>query len=172
MQGFLTLPLRPSQLRTLFEPAQATATGVQSPASPAAAAPLKVRVLLAEDNLVNQKVALAMLRKLGIDADLAATGIEALDALVGVAYDLVLMDCQMPAMDGFEATRRIRERERGTRHLPVVAMTANAMVGDRERCLEAGMDDHIPKPVRMEVLQRALHRWLPAGALPPVGGEA
>ena len=171
VQGFLTLPLRPSQLRSLFEPAQATATGVQSPASPAAAAPLKVRVLLAEDNLVNQKVALAMLRKLGIDADLAATGIEALDALVGVAYDLVLMDCQMPAMDGFEATRRIRERERGTRRLPVVAMTANAMVGDRERCLEAGMDDHIPKPVRLEVLQRALHRWLPAGALPPVGGE-
>jgi CheY-like chemotaxis protein len=133
---------------------------------------VKVRVLLAEDNLVNQKVALVMLRKLGIEADLAATGIEALDALVGVTYDLVLMDCQMPEMDGYEATRRIRERERGSRRLPVVAMTASAMVGDRERCLEAGMDDHIPKPVRMDALQRALLRWLPAGAVPSLSGEA
>ena len=128
-------------------------------------------MLLAEDNLVNQKVALVMLRKLGIEADLAVTGIEALDALVGVSYDLVLMDCQMPEMDGYEATRRIRERERGSRRLPVVAMTASAMVGDRERCLEAGMDDHIPKPVRMDALQRALLRWLPVGAVPSLAGE-
>ena len=126
-----------------------------------------MRVLLAEDNLVNQKVALTMLARLGIEADVATTGLEALDALVGVAYDLVLMDCQMPEMDGFEATRRIRARERGHRRLPVVAMTANAMVGDRERCLEAGMDDHIPKPVRVPDLHRALARWLPAGAVPP-----
>jgi CheY-like chemotaxis protein len=131
---------------------------------------VKVRVLLAEDNLVNQKVALVMLKKLGIEADVVATGIEALDALMGVAYDLVLMDCQMPQMDGYEATRRIRERERGSRRLPVVAMTANAMVGDRERCLEVGMDDHIPKPVRMDALHRALARWLPAGAVPPLAG--
>ena len=129
-------------------------------------------MLLAEDNLVNQKVALVMLRKLGIEADVVGTGVEALDALVGVAYDLVLMDCQMPEMDGFEATRRIRERERGSRRLPVVAMTANAMMGDRERCIEAGMDDHIPKPVRVEALHRALLHWLPAGAVPPLAGEA
>jgi CheY-like chemotaxis protein len=135
-------------------------------------APVDVRVLLAEDNLINQKVALTMLRRFGIQADVAATGGEALDALVGVSYDLVLMDCQMPEMDGFEATRRIRERERGTRRLPVVAMTANAMVGDRERCLEAGMDDHIPKPVRVADLHRALARWLPAGSVPPVADPA
>ncbi|MDE3032987.1 MAG: response regulator, partial [Acidobacteriota bacterium] len=88
------------------------------------------------------------------------------DALLGVSYDLVLMDCQMPEMDGFEASRRIRDRERGSRRIPIVAMTANAMVGDRERCLESGMDDYIPKPVRMEDLRRALGRWLPAGSIP------
>ena len=173
IHAFLPLPIRPSQLRTLLEPKTAAQADPASAAPvPALAGPVKVRVLLAEDNLVNQKVALVMLRKLGIEADLAATGIEALDALVGVSYDLVLMDCQMPEMDGYEATRRIRERERGSRRLPVVAMTASAMVGDRERCLEAGMDDHIPKPVRMEALQRALLRWLPAGAVPSLAGEA
>ena len=78
----------------------------------------------------------------------------------------------MPEMDGFEATRRIRERERGRRRIPIVAMTANAMVGDREKCIEAGMDDHFPKPVRMEALRRTLSRWLPAGALTPLGGGA
>ena len=173
VQAFLPLPARPSHLRTLLEPKGFTIGG--SPATAplwVAGSPVKVRVLLAEDNLLNQKVALVMLKKLGIEADVVATGIEALDALVGVSYDLVLMDCQMPQMDGYEATRRIRERERGSRHLPVVAMTANAMVGDRERCLQVGMDDHIPKPVRMDALHRALARWLPAGAVPPLSGEA
>ncbi|MCM2249948.1 MAG: ATP-binding protein, partial [Geothrix sp.] len=144
IKAFLTLPARPSHLRALLE-SGSTVTGLPARAMAAGTpvAPVDVRVLLAEDNLINQKVALTMLRRFGIQADVAATGGEALDALVGVSYDLVLMDCQMPEMDGFEATRRIRERERGTRRLPVVAMTANAMVGDRERCLEAGMDDHI-----------------------------
>jgi signal transduction histidine kinase/CheY-like chemotaxis protein len=172
VRTFLSLPVRPSHLRSLLEPAgQAVGGAAAAAPPPTAIGPVKARVLLAEDNLVNQKVALVMLQKLGIEADVAATGTEALDALVGVAYDLVLMDCQMPEMDGFEATRRIRERERGSRRLPVVAMTANAMVGDRERCLEAGMDDHIPKPVRMEALHHALVRWLPAGAVPPVSGS-
>jgi len=167
VQAFLTLPVRPSQLRSLLEP-EGLRGGDAAVAAPAAAAgnAAPVRVLLAEDNLVNQKVALVMLSRLGIQADVVSTGLEALDALVGVSYDLVLMDCQMPEMDGFEATRRIRDRERGSRRMPVVAMTANAMVGDRERCLEAGMDDHIPKPVRIDALQRALSRWLPAGAVP------
>ena len=173
VQTFLTLPVRPSHLRTLLEPKGLTIGGSTSAVfAQVVDGPLKVRVLLAEDNLINQKVALIMLRKFGIEADVVATGMEALDALVGVSYDLVLMDCQMPQMDGYEATRRIRERERGSRRLPVVAMTANAMVGDRERCLEAGMDDHIPKPVRVDALQRALSRWLPAGAVPPPGGDA
>jgi len=171
VQAFLTLPARPSQLRDLLSPA-APALGQSAATAPslAEAGSVQVRVLLAEDNLVNQKVALIMLKKLGLEADVVATGIEALDALLGVSYDLVLMDCQMPEMDGFEATQRIRERERGQRRLPVVAMTANAMVGDREKCIEAGMDDHIPKPVRMEVLHQTLSRWLPPGAMRPLGG--
>jgi PAS domain S-box-containing protein len=172
VQTFLTLPARPSQLRTLLQPAGPVPASAVPASRQEAAAPMKVRVLLAEDNVVNQRVALIMLKKFGIEADVVATGVEALDALVGVSYDLVLMDCQMPEMDGYQATRRIRERERGSRRVPVVAMTANAMVGDRERCLEAGMDDHIPKPIRAETLHRALSRWLPAGALAPLGGGA
>jgi CheY-like chemotaxis protein len=173
VQTFLTLPARPSQLRGLIDPVGPAVNSSTTAAPPrSAAGPVKVRVLLAEDNAVNQKVALIMLKGLGIEADVVATGVEALDALMGVSYDLVLMDCQMPEMDGFEATRRIRERERGSRRLPVVAMTANAMVGDRDKCLKAGMDDHIPKPVRVEALRRALTRWLPAGAMPPLDGGA
>jgi PAS domain S-box-containing protein len=173
VQAFLPLPVRPSHLRTLLGPkGQAVEETTAAAPVPLTDGPVKVRVLLAEDNLVNQKVALVMLRKFGIEADVVTSGIEALDALLGVSYDLVLMDCQMPLMDGYEATRRIRERERGSRRIPVVAMTANAMVGDRERCLESGMDDHIPKPVRVTELQRALARWLPAGAVPPLAGEA
>ena len=173
VQAHLTLPLRPSHLRNLIDPKDPTKVGSASEVAVLSPnGPTQVRVLLAEDNLVNQKVAMIMLKKLGLDADVVANGLEALDALVGVAYDLVLMDCQMPEMDGFEATHRIRERERGTRRIPIVAMTANAMVGDREQCLEAGMDDHIPKPVRIEELKRILARWLPAGAMPDPGRGA
>jgi CheY-like chemotaxis protein len=172
VQSFLTLPARPSQLRVLFQPPTPAPSGPAPTAvARVVAASVKARVLLAEDNLVNQKVALIMLKKWGIEADVAANGAEALDALLGVAYDLVLMDCQMPEMDGFEATRRIRERERGSRRLPIVAMTADAMVGDRERCLEVGMDDYIPKPVRADALRQALSRWLPEGSIPPLGGD-
>ena len=171
IQSFLTLPIRPSQLRGPLEPkGLSVARAATADPVPAREGPMKVRVLLAEDNLVNQKVALIMLQKLGLEADVVATGVEALDALMGVAYDLILMDCQMPEMDGFEATRRIRERERGSRRIPVVAMTANAMVGDREKCLEAGMDDYIAKPVRAEALHRALSLWLPVGAVAPLTG--
>ena len=171
IQAFLTLPARPSQLRSLLEP-EGLSVGRSAADIPTAfvEGTAKVRILLAEDNLVNQKVAVIMLKKFGLEVDVVATGVEALDALLGVAYDLILMDCQMPEMDGFEATRRIRERERGSRRIPVVAMTANAMVGDREKCLEAGMDDYIPKPVRSEALHGALSRWLPVGALPSLFG--
>ncbi len=164
---FLPLPILPGQLRALVEPARpAEARSPVGPEAGVSGGRPVLRVLLAEDNLVNQKVAQAMLRKLEVEADVATNGLEALDALLGVSYDLVLMDCQMPEMDGFEASRRIRDRERGSRRIPIVAMTANAMVGDRERCLESGMDDYIPKPVRMEDLRRALGRWLPAGSIP------
>jgi CheY-like chemotaxis protein/HPt (histidine-containing phosphotransfer) domain-containing protein len=118
------------------------------------------RILLAEDNEVNQRVAVRMLEKLGFRVDVAANGRQALEALDAMNYDLVLMDCQMPEMDGFEATRALRLKEGGGRRTPVVAMTANAMEGDRERCLEAGMDGYLPKPVRPDELADAVGQWL------------
>jgi len=117
------------------------------------------RVLVAEDNIVNQKVSLQQLEKLGYEADVAANGLEVLEALKRRPYDLVLMDCQMPEMDGFQATQEIRRSEGDSRHTPIVALTANALEGDQERCLAAGMDGYIPKPVRMEKLAEMLARW-------------
>ena len=102
-------------------------------------------------------MAIGLLRKLGYTCDVAADGLEVLRALEARSYDMILMDCQMPELDGYETTRRLREL--GLR-IPIVAMTANAMTGDRERCLEAGMDDFITKPVAPAVLEAALARWL------------
>jgi PAS domain S-box-containing protein len=121
-----------------------------------------LRVLVAEDNPVNQKVAVRILEKLGLRADLASNGVEALELREMLPYDLILMDCQMPEMDGYEAAREIRRREEGKRRTAIVAMTAEAMTGARERCIEAGMDDYIAKPVRFEDLVEALQKWLPA----------
>ena len=123
----------------------------------------KARVLVVEDNNTNQAVARGMLAKFGIDIDVADNGREAISALTQLPYDLVFMDCQMPVMDGFTATDRIRDTQSSVRDhtIPVIAMTANAMQGDRNRCLEAGMDDYIAKPVDPAKLDRVLQQWLP-----------
>jgi two-component system sensor histidine kinase/response regulator len=130
-----------------------------------------VRILLAEDNTVNQKVALAQLKKLRCKANAVANGIEVLEAMQRISYDIILMDCQMPEMDGYEATKALREREQSLDspcpwHAPVyiIAMTANAMQGEREKCLAVGMDDYLTKPVRTIDLQAVLHKAL-AGRL-------
>jgi two-component system, sensor histidine kinase and response regulator len=116
-----------------------------------------LRVLLAEDNTVNQKLATRLLEKQGHTIQLAVNGREALNALAVGDFDVVLMDAQMPEMDGFEATAHLRGKEAGTgRRLPIIAMTAHAMKGDRERCLEAGMDGYVSKPIRMDELNRAI----------------
>jgi PAS domain S-box-containing protein len=124
---------------------------------------LPVNILVAEDNRINQMVALGLLQKMGYAADLASNGVEVLVAMKRTPYDIIFMDCQMPELDGYETTRRIRSEQRV--HVPrIIAMTANAIRGEEERCLEAGMDDYLSKPVRMEELRLTLERWLPASA--------
>ncbi|HEX7523001.1 MAG TPA: response regulator [Candidatus Deferrimicrobium sp.] len=122
------------------------------------------RILLVEDNLVNQEVTLGMLSVLGCEADVAGNGREGLDAITAREYDLVLMDCQMPVMDGYAATRalRVREKKTGGKHLIVVALTANAMQGDRDICLAAGMDDYLSKPFTIRKLGETVSKWISA----------
>jgi CheY-like chemotaxis protein len=126
----------------------------------------KARILLAEDNPVNQLVAKGLLRKLGYDADIVANGVAVLEALKSTPYDIILMDCQMPEMDGFSAARAIRTREHSSdqgshRRSPVhiIAITANAMMGDRQKCLAAGMDDYLSKPMHLSELEAVLEHW-------------
>ncbi|RYU57753.1 PAS domain S-box protein [Methylolobus aquaticus] len=127
------------------------------------------KVLLAEDNAINRRVTLAILAKLGYTADAVENGRECLEQLAQRDYDLVLMDCQMPEVDGYSASRRIRDPESGVRNhdIPIIALTAHAMRGDRERCLAAGMDDYLTKPLDVEALRSALDRWLPEPQSPP-----
>ncbi|MEZ5402188.1 MAG: response regulator [Bryobacteraceae bacterium] len=165
-------PIRPTQLRQSMESALGRASGHEFAASadPACGVNSAVdecpagRILVVEDNLVNQKVAQRLLRKLGFESDTASSGEEGLAKLRRRPYRLVLMDCHMPGIDGFETTRSIRERESqsGTPRTPVVALTANVMPGDRERCLLSGMDDYLSKPIELAQLARALAQWLPA----------
>jgi CheY-like chemotaxis protein len=121
------------------------------------------RILVAEDNIVNQKVATRLLEQAGCRVDVASNGLEAVAMWRQFPYDAIFMDCQMPEMDGFEATAEIRRREQGsgnTPHTPIVALTANTMRGDREKCLAAGMDDFLPKPIQFPTLYRTLERWI------------
>jgi CheY-like chemotaxis protein len=170
----VTVPVRHAQLLKgiLAALGEAPTAGGGKPAGRADADPnvakRTCRILVAEDNPVNQKVAQRMLHKLGYRADTVANGLEVVQALDTIPYDLVLMDIQMPEMDGFEATKRIRQLEKeGSRHVPIVAMTAHAVKGYRERCLQAGMDAYLAKPIRREELARTLeaHLAVPAPAV-------
>jgi CheY-like chemotaxis protein/HPt (histidine-containing phosphotransfer) domain-containing protein len=181
-EAFLTKPVRQSALydclATLMGPSRgpgiAALTGsAAAQEKPASQQPL--HLLLAEDNEVNQQVALGLLERLGHRVDIVANGAEAVAAAETARYDLILMDCQMPQLDGYGATQEIRRRENGGRRVPIVAMTASAMKGDRERCLAAGMDDYLTKPIHRDRLAQVFAQWTsrvePApAASPPTNG--
>ena len=161
----LIKPVRLCELLVAIREAISPVTGQAQGSLPVTATPARqLRILLAEDNLVNQRLTVRMLEKMGHHVVVAQTGEDALKALDAERFDLVLMDVQMPEMDGYAATREIRKRESG-RHarVPVIAMTAHAMKGDRESCLEAGMDDYLSKPINREVLQQAIERAVKLG---------
>jgi signal transduction histidine kinase/DNA-binding response OmpR family regulator len=178
IDAYLVKPVRPSQLFNALVTTWAGKAPIAhrnpaetpGPASPAPVRPAlpvrfdgsRLRVLVAEDNVVNQKVAVGTLEKMGIRADVAANGKEAVDMLRMLPYDCVFMDCQMPEMNGYEAAAEIRRRELPGRHIAIIAMTAEVLGDARLRCLDSGMDDYIPKPVRVESLVDALKRWAPA----------
>jgi CheY-like chemotaxis protein len=167
--GYLTKPLRQQHVRdclalVLGRKADTGASGAGDLITRHTLEELRrrrVRILLAEDNRVNQKVLLAILQRLGYHADAVENGAEAIAALDQREYDLVFMDCQMPELDGYEATRAIRQRGAPFSGIPIVALTAHAMQGDREKCIQSGMDDYLPKPVTPSAVAAALERWLP-----------
>jgi CheY-like chemotaxis protein len=141
--------------------AQAAAPAARTEESSPLPAPSRLRVLVAEDNVINQKVAVKMLERLGCRVDIARDGREAVDMALQRTYDIIFMDGQMPTMDGEQATAEIRRRLESGLHVPIIAMTANAMQGDRERYLASGMDDYVPKPICATLLSGVLERWAP-----------
>ena len=173
IEGYLTKPVRQTQLLRLL--GRIAASGQDNtdgtPVSlirldeASRTARAEGHVLVVEDNAVNQQVVARMLEKLGYRVDTVNNGLEALDALRKTLYSLVFMDCQMPEMDGFSATREIRKSDGANRHVPIIAITASAMHGDREKCLRAGMDDYISKPVRMEDIWGVVEKWSGAKAV-------
>lgn len=160
---WLTKPVRRSQLYNALCELVGTPSAQAVPDLPTPERRASgVRVLLVEDNEVNRKLALRMLQRLGCSVEVATNGREAVELTAQRAYDLVLMDIQMPEMDGFEATRKIRQREQDTgKHLPIIAMTAHAMQEDREKCLAEGMDDYLSKPVKIDMLAQKIEKWSP-----------
>jgi len=183
--AYLVKPVRQAQLLQTIATAWAKRAGTHGAVAAPAAAPRErragpaipvvssaaggrtIHVLIAEDNAVNQRVAVRMIEKLGLRADVAGDGREALQLFEMLSYDLILMDCQMPEMDGYEASREIRRREPAGHHTAIIAMTAEAMAGAREHCLAAGMDDYIAKPVRLEDLSAIVNKCLSALAGKP-----
>lgn len=177
--AYLTKPIRQSQLYSCLSlvlvNASSAVAGTAQPPAPLitrhslseAQAQSRGHILVAEDNPINQKVAVKMVEKLGYRVDIAGNGREAVEALERIPYAMVLMDCQMPVMDGLQATTVIRRREGRGRRTPIIAMTANARQEDRQRCLEAGMDDFISKPVASKALAETLHRWMPCDTSSP-----
>jgi CheY-like chemotaxis protein len=173
--GFDACLVKPVRQTVLYEclvnvmagrPQETVAVPAITAPMPRVPAGIRGHILVVEDNLINQQVALGILQIQGYSVSVANNGREALDALAQGAFDLILMDCHMPEMDGFEATMEIRKREQssGGRRVPIVALTANAMAQDREECLNAGMDDHLAKPFSMQTMQDMLDRWMPQPA--------
>jgi len=172
--GFAAYLIKPVKQSQLFDTLSTVAVGMHKKSDEKQATSLvtrhslvedkkhNTRILLAEDNRINQKVAVNILKKLGYSADIAANGKEAVKAMEMIAYNIVLMDCQMPELDGYDATREIRNPESNVlnHNVTVVAMTANAMKEDREKCLESGMDDYLSKPVKPQELDNMLKKWL------------
>ena len=164
--GFVAVVRKPIRQNVLHDTLVAALAGPSANGVPAAPEAVlsrsadRVLVLVAEDNPVNRRLALQQLKKLGFRADAVTDGREAIDAVAHGKYDLVLMDCQMPEVDGFEATREIRRNEalRGG-HVPIIAMTANGLDGDRQACLAAGMDDYLAKPVQLAALRAVVERF-------------
>jgi two-component system, sensor histidine kinase and response regulator len=170
VDGWLARPIRSSEILRYLKDLLARrdssvpARNSGDPAQASVDSHQEIRVLVVEDNPINQKLALKQLHKLGYAADAVDSGTGALNAMARQPYTVVLMDCQMPGMDGYQATIEIRQRESGSRHTIIIAMTAQAQDGARERCIAAGMDDYITKPVRLETLSAVLGRWIPATA--------
>jgi CheY-like chemotaxis protein len=151
---------RANLLRAILKVFRQPQTGSLPPRAASSDFSMPLRVLVAEDNPVNQRVALLLLKNEGHSVVLASNGAEAVEAFAREPFDLILMDAQMPVMNGYEATRAIREREGRTgKHTPIVALTAHAMKGDRETCVQAGMDDYLSKPIQSRELQATVVRW-------------
>ena len=168
--AYLGKPVRRAEMRHVVAEALFPTSGSPSDefAAPKPRPQLAGRVLLAEDNPVNQAVAVGMLESLGLAVDVAANGLEAIDKFAHGRYDVALVDCQMPEIDGYAATSEIRRREEGTnRRVPIVALTANALEGDREVCIASGMDDYVAKPFSRDQLMAVLSRWLPLAGTAP-----